>query len=469
MHPAVLRIAEAWQGTPFEGKAYLVGGAVRDELLGRKGAQDLDIVLEADAIEAARVLEQKGVAKNVPVVYARFGTAMVFVGGTTVELVTARRESYDPDSRKPHIEPASLLEDARRRDFTVNALMKDIWTGETLDLLGTGLEDLQERLLRTPLDPEATFRDDPLRMLRAVRFRWKLGFDYAEGLAQAIKDQAPRLQVISAERVRDEFEKMLGLEDADRAVQDLLDLRLLEQFAPEFLPMVGCEQGDYHHLDVWSHTLLALRNAGCGDLELSLSALFHDVGKPATKTLDERGKIRFFDHENVGAETARQVMRRMKFGNDTIDVVATLVQNHMRLNSMPRMTPSAARRIVRDLGGQLDRWLSLVKADANALKPGVKVLDIESVRAQLDQVRRATPAETLESPLGGREIMELLNIAPGPRLGRLKSLLQEDVLEGKIKVGDKATATIRLMEHFRNADETESVAEENMETNDSGE
>jgi poly(A) polymerase len=313
------------------------------------------------------------------------------------------------------------------------------------------LKDLESKVLRTPLDPEATFRDDPLRMLRAVRFRWQLGFTYAPGLAEAVKDQAHRLKVISAERVRDELVKMLALPAASGAMKDLLELNLLVEIAPEMLPMVGCEQGGYHHLDVWDHTLLALDNAGSEDLTTSLAVLLHDVGKPSTRTKDEDGRTRFFGHETVGEQMARRILRRLKFGNDIEDRVALLVKNHMRLNSMDRVTPSAARRIVRDLGPDLDRWLHLIEADAGALKPGVRALDLLPVRSMLESVREATPAETLDSPLSGEAIMGLTGLGQGPEIGRLKAALAEDVIEGRLEAGDETGAKARLMEHLRNA------------------
>lgn len=466
MRQALTRIAKALEGTSFAGKAYLVGGAVRDDLLGRRVDHDLDIVIEGDALAVAELLRERGVAKSVPVVYPRFGTAMVHIGSATVELVTARRESYDEESRKPHVEPASLAEDAARRDFTVNTLMRSLTTGELVDPLGRGLDDLRSKTLRTPVDPVATFHDDPLRMLRAVRFRWQLGFDYAEGLAEAVRNQAHRLSVISAERIKEEFAKILVLEQADKGMQDLLDLDLLAVFAPEFLPMAGCVQGGYHHLDVWGHTLLALRNAGPGDLVLNLAVLFHDIGKPSTKTVDERGQTRFFRHEVVGAEIALDVLRRLKFSKDESENVALLVRNHMRLNSMDSISPSAARRIIHDLGDNVGRWLDLIEADSKSLKPGVTKLDVDRVRRLLDETASATPQQELHSPLTGEEIMEATGLPPGPLLGTLKKMLLEDVLEGRIMTGDKTAGKVRLMEHWRNVEASRGVAQVTEEADD---
>jgi poly(A) polymerase len=440
VHPALESIKDATIGTPFEGDLFVVGGAVRDELLGIPHEADFDLVTTGSAPELARYLFEKGASAIAPVTYERFGTAMVQVEGIQIELVTARRESYDETSRKPSVEPATLQEDALRRDFTVNTLMRGIHDRNLRDPLGKGLRDLEEKLLRTPLDPVATFRDDPLRMLRAVRFRWKLGFAPADGLYEAIRQTRERLKIISSERIRDEFVKMLGLPSAPEAMQDLMDLGLFEIFIPEFLPMVGCEQGKYHHLDVWKHTLLVLKNAGSKDLVLSLAALFHDVAKPPTRFLDEEGNTRFFGHEHVGERMTKEILKRLKFPQKEVDEVALLVRNHMRLGSSPTFSSSAARRLLRDMDGEVERLLELVEADANGLKAGIRVLDLTPIRAKLATISYETPVATLDSPLSGEEIMELTSLPPGREIGRIKKLLTEKVLDGELAPEDKTSA-----------------------------
>ncbi|HEY0868045.1 MAG TPA: HD domain-containing protein [Fimbriimonas sp.] len=440
MHPALLAIRDATRGTPFERDLWLVGGAVRDELLGLPAEADFDLVTQGSAIDLARLIYERG-GSNLPVTYERFGTAMVQVEGASVELVTARRESYDHASRKPTVEAASLEEDALRRDFTVNTLMRNLASGELFDPLGIGLRDLGERILRTPLDPAATFHDDPLRMLRAVRFRWKLGFEPVAGLYEAIRAERERLRIVSMERIRDEFVKMLLGPEAPSALDDLMDLGLYEVFAPEFLPMVGCEQGNFHHLDVWRHSLLVLSKVDGRDLVLRLGALLHDVGKPPTRFVDADGNVRFFGHETVGADIAREVLGRLKFPGKEIDLVVRLVRNHMRLGSSPFFTPAAARRLLRDFEGDVERLLELVEADAASLRPGVRALDLSQIRDQIERVAKETPVKTLQSPLSGQEIMEIAQVEPGPEVGRLKSILTEAVLEGTIPPDDKEAAS----------------------------
>jgi len=449
MHPALEAIRQSTIGTPFENELWLVGGAVRDEMLRIPHDADFDIVLRGSSAELAKFLYKNKVSRIPPVTYERFGTAMVQVENTQIELVTARRESYESGSRKPQVEPATLEEDALRRDFTVNTLMKNIHTDELLDPLGKGVEDLNAKILRTPLDPVATFHDDPLRMLRAVRFRWKLGFEPTKGLYGAVKQEAHRLQIISGERIRDELIKMLIHPTAADAMRDLMKLNLFEQFAPELPPMVGVDQGIYHHLDVWDHSLAVLENVTRASDErpliLRLAALLHDVGKPDTHTVDEQGRIRTLGHEAVGADIAEHLLRRLKFPVQDIDDIALLIKNHTRLGFGPDLTASAARRLVRDLGDLIPTFLALVAADRAAHKPGIKGPNLEQARDMIEQVQRESPRETLVSPLEGGEIMDLLKLPPGPQIGKWKNFLAELVLDGRLKPGDKQEATAALL------------------------
>ena len=439
MNAALDLVREAVRGTAYEDDLYLVGGAVRDELLGLPAGSDVDLVTTRPVEPLVDLL--RPASSIAPVVYERFGTAMLRIAGTPVELVRARRKSYEGASRKPQVEPATLLEDALRRDFTANALMRRLSDGGLLDPTGRGLEDLHAGVLRTPLDPVETFRDDPLRMLRAVRFRWKLGFAPAPGLYEAIAGEAERLAIVSEERIRDELRKMILQPSAPDAFTDLMRLGLLDVFAGELRPMVGCEQGDWHHLDVWDHSLLVLRHvAPLGDEALSWAALLHDVGKPETCTTDAKGGTRFFGHEELGARRASDLLRHLRFSTKEIEPVARLVANHMRLGSFTEFSPSAARRLLRDMGEDTDRLLTLVEADASSLAPGVRKLDHAPIRARLEEVASATPTETLVSPLGGREIMALTGLAAGAEVGRIKARLTEAVLDGRLAPGDKTRA-----------------------------
>ena len=436
MDDALQTIREAVRGTPYEADLYLVGGAVRDDLLGLPPQADVDLVTTGPVEPLVALLAPA--SRLPPVVYERFGTAMLRIADTPVELVQARRESYEGGSRKPSVEPATLLDDALRRDFTVNALLRRLSGGELLDPTGRGLDDLRADVLRTPLDPVETFRDDPLRMLRAVRFRWKLGFAPAPGLDDAIRQEAGRLAIVSEERVRDELRKMILAPTAPDAFADLMRLGLLDAFAPELRPMVGATQGHWHHLDVWDHSLLVLRHvAALCDETLSWAALLHDVGKPETRALDAKGHVRFFGHEEVGARLASDLLRRLRLSTREVEPVARLVRNHMRLGTADGFSAAAARRLLRDLGDDTERLLTLVDADAASLAPGVRQLDLRPIRARLAEVQAATPMETLVSPLSGGEIMALTGLPAGETIGRLKAGLTEAVLDGRLAPGDK--------------------------------
>ncbi len=435
---------QALRSVTKPGSLWLVGGCVRDELLGSPPKDDYDLVTEGDALAMAQAIWEAGVSEIAPVTYPRFGTAMVQVQGIRVELVSARRESYDSESRKPDVEPATLLEDAQRRDFTCNALLRNLHSGELYDPLGVGLEDLRSGILRTPLEPGKTFIDDPLRMLRAVRFKHRLGFEFAPGLAEAIRDHASRLQIISAERIAEELLKMLPGPNPDRALDELRELGLLAEFLPEALEMVGVEQGSWHHLDVWGHTLSVVRQA---PPEVRLAALFHDIGKPQTRTVED-GAIRFLGHEKVGAEMAIQILRRLKFSNEDVHRVSLLVRHHMRIGSLAPASKSAYRRFLRDLGDLAEAQLDLCEADQRGQNPEAPKLDFVQIRARLAEVQTETPVQTLISPLTGEEIMEILQLPAGPEVGAAKSWLAEQVIEGHLASGDRELARTLLIHHY---------------------
>ncbi len=451
MHPVLMRIQQAIEGTSFDGDVFLVGGAVRDDLLGLAGSHDFDLVTRQSAPDLAKFLFEKGVSFIYPVIFERFGTAMVEVDGIKIELVTARKESYAKNSRKPVVQAGTYKDDALRRDFTVNSLMRSLSDWSLFDPLETGESDLESKVLRTPLDPVKTFEDDPLRMLRAVRFRWKFGLEPVNGLYDAIYMRRSRLKIISFERIRDELSKMLIHPTASEALDDLMRLGLFDIIAPEFKSMVKCEQGKYHHLDVWDHTRLVVKNlvsGGTNDFTLVLSGLFHDIGKPTTRTIDDAGNTRFFGHEALGADMTRQILHRWKVSADDTNRVCTLVKNHMRLGSAPVFSDSAARRLIKDLGTDLEGLLTLVDADANALKVGVRVFDLDEIRKTIGRVQLATPMEKLASPLSGEEIMKLTGLPPGKKIGDLKRMLDELVLDGQLAPDDKTGAIEQISRSY---------------------
>ena len=407
-------------------RAWIVGGYVRDTLLGRPHP-DLDIVVEGGLgfDLARRFAELAGAAE--PVIFERFGTAQVTLSGHLVEFVSARRESYGPNSRKPLTQDATLDEDIRRRDFTVNTLLMD-FDGNIQDPIGRGLADLEARVLRTPADPMQTFNDDPLRMLRAIRFAAQLGFELAPDLPAAMRKLRDRLAspVVSAERVADELRKMLVTERPELVLERLDQGGLLELILPEVAASKGVQQGGFHTHDVFGHTLLTVA-ATPPDIVVRLAALFHDVGKPATAGPDGT----FVGHEVVGAEMATHALERLRFPQKEIEAVATLVRLHLRpVFYASAWTDGAVRRLARDAGALLAPLMALARADIHASAyPHPEKLD--ELQARLDAALSEQPSR-MAAPVDGQDIMRVRRIGPGPEVGRIKQRLTELVMDGAI-------------------------------------
>lgn len=444
-------------GTPYEGRLFLVGGYVRDKVMGLTSASnDIDIVLEDDALALAKYLFEAGVTDIAPVVYPRFGTAMIIVAGCDVELVTARVESYAPDSRKPDVvKPGTLKDDARRRDFTINTLLENLHTGAVEDPTGQGMADIKAGIIRTPTLARLTFIDDPLRMLRAVRFAARFGFTIEDGTWRAVHESAGRLSIISRERVRDEFCKMLMTERAAFGVELLRESGLLAEAIPELLEMVGVTQNKFHAFPVWEHTMQALSNLlPEADLIVRLAVLFHDIGKPRTRSVDDEGSVHFYQHQDVGASMASTIMTRLKFSNDEIDAVTKLVQHHMRIGEYKEdWTDSAVRRLIRDLGPHLGDLFAIHRADVFALAEEHQGLGRAiDLRARIEAIQVVQDITALSSPLDGLEIMEILGIPPGPGVREAKDLLTNEVVEGSLAPDDVDGAIALIRERFGKAE-----------------
>jgi poly(A) polymerase len=444
----------ATSGTEYDKRLFLVGGFVRDKVMGLSSTKDdIDLVLEGDALALAHFLRQSGVADYEPVVYPNYGTAMVVVQGRPIEMVTARLESYAPDSRKPDtVKPGTLLDDAHRRDFTINTLLENLHTGAITDPLGLAFSDIAAQTLRTPTDPILTFQDDPLRMLRAVRFAARFGFAIEPFTWKAIRQSAARLSIISAERIRDEFCKTLMTTRAPLGMELLRESGLLAQFAPELLEMFGVTQNEFHAYPVWDHTLIALGNLSPdASLPLRLAILFHDVGKPRTKGKGDDGRIHFYGHQDVGAEIVRRWMNRLKFPNDEIAAVSTLVAQHMRIGEYhTHWTDAAVRRLMRDLGPQLDNLFEIHRVDVSALGPGhTDISRAEQLRERMKPIADAQDISALISPLDGLALMVLLHLPPGKRVGELKDYLTSEVVEGRLAPDDKVGAEKMAREFVR--------------------
>ncbi|HEX5324241.1 MAG TPA: HD domain-containing protein [Capsulimonadaceae bacterium] len=451
-------LREATRGSEYENRLWLVGGYVRDKALGKPSAKDdIDIVLEGDALALARLLHERGATQNAPVIYPRFGTAMVRVLGGDVELVTARKESYGEGSRKPaEVKPATLEEDARRRDFTINTLLENLHTKEIRDPLGSAFPDLDAGVIRTPTQPFLTFKDDPLRMLRAVRFAVRLAFRIEPETKKAIKKSAERLRppTVSLERIRDEFSKILMADKPAKGLELLRETRLLAQFAPELLEMEGVTQNEFHAYPVWEHTLVALdslvQSEPHAPLLLRLAVLFHDIGKPRTRSEGPDGRVHFYHHEDTGAEMAREILTRLKFSKADVDAVAQMVEQHMRIGEYKpaQWTDAAVRRFVRASGPHREDLFAIHRADVAALAAGHQDTSrAQNLRERIERLQEQHDSEAIVSPLSGSEIMALLALPAGPKVGEVKDYLTNEVIEGKLAPGDKVAAE-RLAKEF---------------------
>ena len=418
-------------------RALVVGGYVRDRLLGGervKVIREVDILVDGQGAPALAIAVGQALRlPHPPVLFERFGTAHLDIDRRhALEFVSSRVERYNPSSRKPEVQPGSLKDDVMRRDFTINTLLMD-WDGTVLDLTGRGLSDLEARKIVTPLDPAATFDEDPLRMLRAVRFAAVLEFTLDPSVETAIHRNAQRLQppVVSMERIRDEFSKLLLAKGVEPGLQLLDETGLLVRILPELEVGKGMQQGGWHSHDVFGHSLLTA-SLTPPDLVTRLAGLLHDVGKPAVHELKD-GKPTFIGHQEVGATMAGSALRRLRYSGELVDAVVDLVRLHMRpIQYDPQgWEDRAVRRLVRDADGQLERLLALARADMQASHyPGVaKIDDLEARIRRLD----AQAIAAIRSPLSGDELMARTGRPAGPWIKRVKAALEDAIVDGTLQ------------------------------------
>ncbi len=419
---------------------YAVGGYVRDLKLG-KSSKDIDFVVVGDAMHFADMLKKELHLRTL-VRYPRFGTFMTHYYGYTLEFVNARKESYKSESRKPVTRQADLYSDLSRRDFTINTLAMDISPqnfGKIIDVYN-GLKDLEKGIIRTPLEAQQTFTDDPLRMIRAIRFAARLDFKIEAQTFAAIQKNRERLTIVSQERITDEFNKILMAQHPSSGLRLLDESGLLEIFFPEFTALKGVEQKKkFHHKDVFYHTLEVLDNIAKrgGGLKLRLAALFHDIAKPRTKRFSEESGWTFHGHEVVGARMARAILRRMKYPVDTIDYVVKLVNLHLRPMALvdEEVTDSAVRRLIFLAGEELDDLMNLCRADItskNLNRVKRYLNNYDRVVQKVAEVEERDRLRNFQPPVRGEEIMEMFNLQPGPLVGKIKKFVEEAILNGDV-------------------------------------
>ena len=443
-------------GRRFAGAGHeiaLVGGPVRDAMLGRRH-NDLDLTTSARPEETERLL--KGWADAIWDLGRAFGTIGCRRGEWQVEITTYRAEAYDPDSRKPEVDFGDSLEgDLGRRDFTVNAMAVRLPGREVVDPYG-GVVDLAHRVLRTPGRPEDSFSDDPLRMMRAARFAAQLGFSVAPEVVEAMRAMAGRIEIISAERVRDELVKLVCAPYPRLGLTLLVETGLAALVLPE-LPALALERDEHHrHKDVYEHTLTVLeqsidlehRLGGGPDFVSRFAALMHDVGKPKTRRFEAGGTVTFHHHDVVGAKLTRKRMQALRFSNHDIDAVSRLVELHLRFHGYGsgEWTDSAVRRYVRDAGDQLERLHILTRADCttrNQRKADRLRRTYDSLEERIERLSEEEELAAIRPDLDGNQIMTILGIGPGREVGEAYRWLLELRMDEGPKSPEDAEAALR--------------------------
>lgn len=411
-----------------EEEIYLVGGSVRDAFLERP-LEDFDFATGARPDRVAELLRTW--ADVVYEVGAAFGTVAAQKDGRTVEVTTYRSEVYRDDSRKPHVTYSDdIVTDLGRRDFTVNAVALSLPDLEAVDPYG-GLADMARETLRTPLTPAVSFGDDPLRMLRLFRFQATLGFEPDEDAVAAVREMAPRLEIISAERIRDELSKLLMAPTPGEALRLIVESGLADHFLPE-LPGLAMEQDPlHHHKDVLAHTFAVVDKAS-PELTLRLAALLHDIGKPETREFGPGG-VTFHHHEVVGARMARHRLRELKYPKEVVRDVSQLVFMHLRPHTLKLgWTDSAVRRYVRDAGHLLDRLNELVRCDvttANKRREQTIQKRIDELEERIVDLSAREELARLRPPLDGNQVMSYVGVEPGPAVGEIMDILLEKRIE----------------------------------------
>ena len=424
--------------------AFLVGGCVRDLMLNPLAESiDVDIMVEGDGIDFAEKLARKiNVPKIVP--FKKFATAKIPFKEYEIEVASARLEKYDESSRSPsEVVMSNIEDDLLRRDFTINAMAVSLNKenfGEFFDPFN-GMEDLSNKILRTPLDSDTTFSDDPLRMMRAAYFASKLSLDIDPSCLESIKNNAERITIVSQERKTNELLKILGTKKPSIGLNILQEAGLMEFVFPEIAVMYGLDQSnEYHHKDIFYHTLEVVDNAAqlSDKLDLRLAALVHDIAKPKTRRLSKSKGYTFYGHDDVGARMLKGISSHMKFSNSTRDYIAKLTALHLRPISLAKkdVTDSAIRRLIVDAGEEIDDLMKLCRADITTKNPKniTKYLgNFDRVEKRMNEVIEIDKLKAFQSPVRGDEIMKMFNLGPGKEVGKIKTMVEDAIINGEIK------------------------------------
>lgn len=441
------------KNTEWQGKVWLAGGAVRDEIMG-KPPKDLDFVITGDidaginfATWLAKILNIYKPNSN-PVIYPRFGTAKLSLSGnkynlvnTDLEFVAPRKEKYTPGSRKPEVSRGELKDDILRRDLTINSLVKNISTNEIIDLTGKGIDDIKNGIIRTTSDPTIIYKDDPLRMLRSIRFSVKYGFKIIPEVIESIKKNAGLIDTISKERIQDELNKILVSPSPAQGIELLRDTNLLKYvLGSKFMMLIGMTQNKHHIDDAYNHTLKVLQGTP-PDLKTRLMALFHDIGKSMTRTVDDNGDVHFYEHEKRGAALVKDIMKDLRYSNEMIDSVVKGVESHMQLkhgnDDATKISDKLLRKFNMSMGDDLNNILDLIHADNSSHSDDSSMPNqVNAIKDRLKTLNTDNNTKII-LPINGDDLIDM-GLKPGPIFREIMNAVQDAWYENPDLTRDEA-------------------------------
>lgn len=446
------------KNTEWDNKVLLVGGAVRDEIMGLK-PKDLDFVINGDlnagidfSIWLAKKLNIFKQDSN-PVVYPRFGTSKLSLKNNNLnlpdlelEFVAPRQEKYTPGDRKPDVTGGDLTDEVYRRDLTINSLLKNISNDKIIDITGNGINDIKKGIIRTTSNPDIIYSDDALRMMRTIRFSVKYGFEILPEVIDGIKKNSHLINTISSERISDELSKILISKDPSRGIQLLKDTGLLRHIMEEFNDAIGMTQNAHHKDDVFGHTLNVLKNTP-PELKTRLMALFHDIGKTVTKSVTNDGSVHFYGHEKEGQEIARKIMTRLKYPNELINTVVSGIGSHMMLkhggDDATKISDKSLRKFTSQVGDNLNHILDLIHADnISHADESSMPNQINNIKKRLEVLKNQLNKENSKIPINGKDLLDL-GLKPSPLFKDILSAVEDAWYENPNLTKDEAMSIVK--------------------------